>query len=349
MSASVTASTPVVDVHAHVLFPEVMNLAGAAGPEMGMRDGVAFFRSGNYVLTNVRFTNAPFSDLGLRLAAMDRMGIDHQLLSPNPLTYFYAQPADVATAFCRAQNDCMAAAVRAHPGRFSGLIQLPVQDMQAAVAELERCVNELGLAGVYIGTRFGDMGIADRRLDAMWRTCERLDVPVVVHPATLDAEAPADAPPASAGPASSRQFDYDIVLGFATDETAAVGQLLFGGVLDRHPGLRVHVPHGGGTAPYLKGRMRMALERRPWGRGLLARGFEASWAQLSFDCLVGTPEAMKFIIDSEGADRVMLGTNFAGWDEDDGVIQRVRSLDVAPEARDAVAGLTAIKYFKLRL
>ena len=96
-----------VDVHAHVLFPQVMGLCGAAGPEMGERDGVPYFRSGEYVLTAVRFTGSPFSDLGLRLAAMDRLGIDHQLLSPNPLTYFYAQPVDAAAAFCAAQNDAI--------------------------------------------------------------------------------------------------------------------------------------------------------------------------------------------------------------------------------------------------
>ena len=342
MNASV--NTPVVDVHAHVLFPEVINLVGAAGPEMGVKDGVAFFRSGDYVLTNVRFTNAPFSNIDLRLAAMDRMGIDHQLLSPNPLTYFYTQPPQLAAAFCRAQNDCIAQAVRAHPRRFSGLAQLPMQDPQAAAHELERCVKELGLVGAYTGARFGDIGLADRQLDPVWQACARLDVPVVIHPATEDAEAPA-----GAGRGGSRDYDFDIVLGFAQDETAAIGQLLFSGVLDRNPGLRVHVPHGGGTAPYLKGRMRMAVERRPWGRGLLERGFDASWSQLSFDCLVGTQEAMQFIIASEGSDRVMLGTNFAGWDEDDGVIERVRGLPVDAASRDAVLGQTAIRYFKLPL
>jgi aminocarboxymuconate-semialdehyde decarboxylase len=75
-----------IDVHAHVLFPAVMGRCGAAGPEMGVRDGVSFFRSGDYVLTGVRFTDSPFSDLALRIQAMDRLGIDHQLLSPNPLT-----------------------------------------------------------------------------------------------------------------------------------------------------------------------------------------------------------------------------------------------------------------------
>ena len=330
-----------VDVHAHVLFPQVMGLCGAAGPEMGERDGVPYFRSGEYVLTAVRFTGSPFSDLGLRLAAMDRLGIDHQLLSPNPLTYFYAQPVDAAAAFCAAQNDAMAAAVRAHPARFSGLAQLPMQSPAHAVAELERAVRTLGLVGSYVGSDLAGRALSDPALDPVWTAHEALGVPVVVHPAPPDCERPRDVQ------LGARRWDLDIVIGFAADETAAVAHLLFGGVLDRHPRLRVHVPHAGGTAPYLKGRMRTALARRPWAKGLLERPFDDQWSQLGFDCLAGTDEAMRFVIDAEGADRVMLGTNFAGWDQEDDIVRRVSGLGLDAVRLEAVLGGTATRWFGL--
>lgn len=330
-----------VDVHAHVLFPDVMGVAGAAGPEMGIADGQSFFRSGDYVLRGVRFTGSPFSDVALRLDAMDRLRIDHQLLSPNPLTYFYAQPAQAAIAFCRAQNDAMARTVRAHPARFSGLAQLPMQDPAAAVAELTRAVREQGLVGAYIGSEFAGVGLAARSLDPVWDALEALDVPVVVHPAPVDVERPGGAQ------RGSRAWDLDIVIGFAHDETAAVAHLVYGGVLDRHPRLRVHIPHAGGTAPYLKGRMETALRRRPWGSGLLARSFADVWSQLTFDCLAGTDAAMAFLIESEGAGRVMLGTNFAGWDHEDDIVARVAALPIAAEARAHVLGTTAIDWFRL--
>jgi len=136
-----------IDVHAHVLFPKVMGKCGAAGPEMGSRNGVQFFRSGNYVLENVKFVDAPFSDLDRRLELMERLRIEHQVLSPNPLTYFYRQPVTDGLAFCRANNDEMAAAVAAHPGRFSGLAQLPLQDPKLAVKELKRAVGTLVSSG----------------------------------------------------------------------------------------------------------------------------------------------------------------------------------------------------------
>jgi aminocarboxymuconate-semialdehyde decarboxylase len=330
-----------VDVHAHILFPEVMGLAGAAGPEMGVAEGQSFFRSGHYVLRGVRFIASPFSDVALRLAAMDRLGVDHQLLSPNPLTYFYAQPAHTAVAFCRAHNDVMARTVAAHPRRFSGLAQLPLQDVEAALRELRRAVTELGLRGAYIGNDIAGVDLAAPALDPFWATLAELDVPVVVHPAPVDVER------AAGEQRGSRKWDLDLVIGFAHDETATVAHLLFGGVLDRHPGLRVHIPHAGGTAPYLKGRMQTALRRRPWARGLLQRSFADQWAQLSFDCLAGTDEAMAFVIASEGADRVMLGTNFAGWDQEDDIVARVAALPIAPEARDRVLGGAARDYFKL--
>jgi aminocarboxymuconate-semialdehyde decarboxylase len=331
-----------VDVHAHVLFPEVMGRCGAAGPEMGVRDGVSFFRSADYVLTGVRFTGSPFSDLDLRLQAMDRLGINHQILSPNPLTYFYAQPRDIAAEFCAAQNDAMAAAVRAHPSRFSGLAQLPMQAPDLAVAELRRAVLGLGLLGAYMGSDFAGVELSAADLDPVWQALCDLNVPVVVHPAPVDVERPA------AAQHGARRWDLDIVIGFAADETAAVAQLIFGRVLDRFPKLRVQIPHAGGTAPYLKGRLKTALARRPWARGLLGRPFESLWSQLSFDCLAGTDEAMRFVIAAEGTDRVMLGTNFAGWDQEDDIVARVAGLGLEPRQCAEVMGGSARRWFGIR-
>lgn len=330
-----------VDVHAHILFPELMGLAGAAGPEMGVADGASFFRSGDYVLRGVKFVGSPFSDVTARLALMDKLGLDHQILSPNPLTYFYALPVADAVRFCRAQNDLTAATVAAHPLRFSGFAQLPVQDVDAAISELERAVKVLGLVGSYLGSQFGEMELADPKLDPLWAAHAALDVPVVIHPAPVNIELPLTRQHAA------RRWDLDLVIGFGNDETTAVAQLLYGGVLDRHPGLRVHIPHGGGTAPYLKGRMHTALQRRPWAKGLLKRNFAELWSQLSFDCLVGTQEAMRFLIDSEGASRVMLGANFAGWDQEDDIAARVTALGLSGEVTALVMGAAARRYFRL--
>lgn len=330
-----------IDVHAHILFPSVMGKCGSAGPEMGIRDGVQFFRSGTYVLENVRFVDAPFSNIDRRRELMERLRIDHQLLSPNPLTYFYRQRPVDGLAFCRASNDAMAATVRAHPDAFSGLAQLPMQDPLAAVVELRRAVETLGLAGSYIGSDLAGRVLSDPAFAPLWAEHERLAAPCVVHPAPRDAElAPGE-------PAQLRQWDLDLVVGFAHDETLAVAQLLFGGVLDRHPGLHVHIPHAGGNAPWLKGRIEMALAKRPWARGLLGRPFAEVWNQLSFDCLIRTQYNMAFLVTAEGAGRVLLGTNFAGWDQDDGIVAAVETLPIGAAERDLILAGNARRIFRL--
>jgi len=331
-----------IDVHAHVLFPKVMGKCGAAGPEMGLRNGVQFFRSGNYVLENVKFVDAPFSDLDRRLELMERLRIEHQVLSPNPLTYFYRQPVTDGLAFCRANNDEMVAAVAAHPGRFSGLAQLPLQDPKLAVEELKRAVGTLGLVGSYIGSDIGGRSLTEPDFEPLWAAHEALGAPCVVHPAPRDAEL------APGAVAQMRQWDLDLVVGFASDETMVVAQFVFGGILDRHPQFHLHVPHAGGNAPWLKGRFEMAIRKRPWAKGLLTRPLDDIWRQMTFDCLIKPGANMEMLVKAEGADRILLGTNFAGWDQDDTIVASVESLPVSAEDRELILAGNARRLFGVR-
>ena len=142
----------VVDVHAHILLPGVMGSCGAAGPEMGFREnGTEFFRAGDYVLENVRFNNSPFSVPAQRVEKMAAMGIDLQLVSPNPITYFYHQSKQSAIEFNKKQNDEIAAVCSTH-SQLVGAASLPLQDPQASCEELNRAVGTLGLVCSYIGT-----------------------------------------------------------------------------------------------------------------------------------------------------------------------------------------------------
>ena len=154
---------------------------------------------------------------------------------------------------------------------------------------------------------------------SLWTEHERLRVPCVVHPAPRDTElAPGDV-------AQMRQWDLDLVVGFASDETLVVAQFVFGGILDRHPALRLHIPHAGGNAPWLKGRFEMALRKRPWAKDLLIRSLDDVWQQMCFDCLIKPGPTMEFLVKAEGPDRILLGTNFAGWDQDDTIVASVES------------------------
>lgn len=329
----------VVDVHAHILLPGVMGTCGHAGPEMGVRsDGTQFFRAGDYVLENVKFVDSPFSDARKRVEHMDQLGIHQQLVSPNPITFFYHQPATEAIRFNQRTNDEIAEICRHHP-RLVGAAGLPMQDPGAACVELRRAITELGLKSSYIGSDVNGIPLSDPRWNELWAEHEALGVPLVVHP---EPRTVSRGPDPIFGP-----WDMDIILGFAIDEALAVAHLLFGGVLDRHPGLHVHVAHGGGFAPFQKGRLEAALERRPWGKGLLGRSFDEQWAQFSFDTAVHRTDALDFLVRTEGADKVLLGSNFAGWDLEENYLEKIGSLGLSQADTAKILGGNARRIFAI--
>lgn len=300
---------PVIDVHAHAVLEVSLGAAGAAGPELGVSsDGTPFYRVGEYVLRGVRYAGSPFMDVDVRVAAMDEAGIDVQLLSPNPLTSFDRIDAGAATAFARTHNDALAEVVARHPARLLGAAQLPVQDIPASIAEARRAVRELGLVAVYVGTDPAGRTLDDPELDPLYEALVDLDVPLFAHPSPLGPEGPPEDP-------RLRRFDLDLLFGFARDETLAVAALIFGGVLDRHPGLDVCLSHGGGAAAYVAGRFARAVDRRPWaGSRLRENGFEHYYRRLWFDTHVHDELSLELLVAHAGTERLVFGTNFAGWD-----------------------------------
>ena len=299
----------VIDVHAHAVLRMSLGAAGAAGPELGASsDGTPFYRVGDYVLHGVRYEGSPFMDVDVRLAAMDAAGIDLQLLSPNPITYFGHLDARAAIDYARAHNDALAELVRAHPGRLLGAAQLPMQDLDAAVAEMERATRELGLSAPYIDTDPGRR-LDDPAMDDFWAAAVDLDVPVFVHPTPLGSAGPADDP-------RLRRFDLDLIFGFAYDETLAVAALVFGGVLERHPLLDVCLSHGGGATAYIAGRMaRAAAVPRAWVPEFLREhGVGHYLRRLWLDTHVHSTESLALLRQVVGTERLVFGTNFAGWD-----------------------------------
>ena len=307
-SSAPAPSVEVIDLHAHVVLAATEGLAGIYGPEVGAdENGQPWYRIGNYVLRGVRYRGSPFMDVARRLEGMDRAGITLQMLSPNPLTYFHRIGADDAAHYCARHNEALAELTREHPGRLLGAAALPMQDLDAALEELERSVRELGLRAAYVGTDFGrDLDHPD--LDDFYRTLVRLDVPVFFHPSPTGGIEPPD-------DVRLRRFDLDLLVGFAYEETIAVGSLILGGVLDRHPELDVCVSHGGGAMPIVAGRFARACETRPWVPDFLREGrFHDYLRRIWFDSHVHGPEASAALRAVVGTDRLVFGTNFAGWD-----------------------------------
>lgn len=294
-----------IDVHAHTVLPGVMGCAGHYGPELGVGpEGRPRFRVGDYVLDGVAYEGSAFMDVDVRLRLNDQLGIDLQVLSPNPITYFHHVEPEIAVGFCRWHNDEMAALVGAHPDRLRGFAQLPMQDVAAAVDELRRAAD-LGLIGAYIGTDFG-IDFDDERLDPFWGAAVALDVPVFIHPAPWGIDGPLR-------DERIRKYDLDLSLGFLFDETLTVASLVYGRVLERHPELDICLSHGGGACAFMLGRLEHQGRTRPWARQDPV-DFAGGLRRLWFDNHVHDGEALELLERKVGRDRLVLGTNLAGWD-----------------------------------
>ncbi len=295
-------ATGALDLHAHVVLEGAFGAAGVFGPFHGIDDrGREYFRVGEYTMAPIPYRDSVFMDVERRITAMDELGIDRQLLSPNPLTFFGRIPAGPAAAFARATNDAMAELVATRPERLLGAAQLPLQDPAAAVAELDRAVSELGLAAAYVGSDYG-FGFDDRRLDDLFARLVELDVPLFVHGVTNDGLGP---PPDE----RLRRHGLDLIVGYTYEETLTVAALILGGVLGRHPGLDVCVSHGGGAIAFLAQRfVSMAAFRR--SDVDLVGGLRRLW----FDSHLEPGPALDLVIATVGVDRMVFGTNFGGWD-----------------------------------
>lgn len=322
------ADARVIDVHAHVVLAETMGAAGPHGPELTTAaDGLPLFRAGGFELHGVPYAESPFMQVGLRLERMAAAGIDYQLLSPNPLTYFHHIEPENAVSFCRIHNDALAEIVAAHPDRLGGFAAIPIQDIGAAVEELRRSVTELGLKGPYIGTDTV-RPLHDPEMDRFYQACVDLDVPLFIHPSP----AGIDGPP---GDPNLKHFDLDVVIGFAAQEAIAVASLIYGGVVDRFPDLDICLSHGGGSSAYLIGRMAQGARKRPWSPDYLRPdgAFEERYASMWFDNHLNNAQSLQLMTDLIGDDRLVYGTNFVGWDAPEDMGAKAPDPKLADNAR----------------
>ncbi|MGH3433758.1 MAG: amidohydrolase family protein, partial [Thermocrispum sp.] len=235
-------------------------------------------------------------DVEARVAELDAAGIALQLISPVPVMLAYWADERVGVACARATNDSIGAAVDRSRGRLAGLGSVPLPHVDAAVAELRRAVVDLGLAGVEIGTQILGEDLDSARFTPFFEAAESLGAVVFVHPTD-----------GGGGVLRRSGQPYDFGLGMVTDTAVAATALIFGGVLERFPGLRVALAHGCGTFPWAYPRLRLG-----------ARIFEGADQDrldelvrtLWVDSLVFDPEHLRLLVRRFGPAHVMLGTDY---------------------------------------
>jgi aminocarboxymuconate-semialdehyde decarboxylase len=328
-----------INVHTHYQPESVLEIVKPYGITMEQRPEGWFFRSGS-VEYSIPGTAATFwgSGLGGQIADMDAAGIDVNVLQPSPMVFGYHLPAEVNETFSRAFNDATAAHMAEFPGRFWGSAQLPMQDLDRAAAELTRAVEELGLVSCSINYMVGDgVTLAHPRCDGFLSVVEALDVPILLHPVALGQDL--DLERANGGWLLDYQVDW--AWGYLFVETVAIIGMIFGGAFDRHPKLRLMIPHGGGMVPYQIGRLEH--HARMYGKtGMrLERPLLDYLDNLYFDTVLHDPRSLKLLIDVVGVDRVVMGSNYPGWDNAP-IWETIARLDgVDAEAKRKIMGLNA--------
>ncbi|MGH7345513.1 MAG: amidohydrolase family protein, partial [Candidatus Rokuibacteriota bacterium] len=213
--------------------------------------------------------------------------------------YNYQLDTKIATATARATNDEIASMTRAWPTRFAGLGTLPMQDVKASIAELERCVTQLGLKGAEINDHVNGRTLEEPEFRPFWKAAEQLGALIFFHQAGETLVSP-----------RTKRYHLPNTVGNLVDRAVTFATLVSGGVIDECPDLKIVLGHGGGYTCYGIGRMDRGWQVRTEARANISQPPSAYLRRFYYDCIVYTESALRFLIDAVGADRVVFGTDW---------------------------------------
>jgi aminocarboxymuconate-semialdehyde decarboxylase len=292
----------VTDIHAHILGESLLERLSDAGlstrptlrsveDEMVMLDLANGKSHGPIPMALV--------DVDQRLRDMDAQGVDVQILSAVPMLFGYGESSEIGAAVCRTTNDSMLAVAAKHPHRFQVFPSLPMQDASAAVAEIERMAAETSVRGVQIGTNVAGNNLDEPSLGPIWAALEQHDLPALLHPC-----------PPLVGVNRMGGYHLSNLIGNLVETTLAIASLTFGGVLERHPGLRIGLVHGGGYWPYQTGRWDHGFELRREAQVTIQVSPSTFYGQVFCDTITHDRAALQFLGERVGWDHVMIGTDY---------------------------------------
>ena len=234
-----------------------------------------------------------------RLADMDSLGVDVHVVSPYVGFYNYHLDTKIALATSRATNDEISSMTRAWPRRFAGLGTLPMQDVKAAVTELERCMTQIGLKGVEINDHVNGRTLDEPEFRPFWKAAEQLGALVFFHQGGETLVSP-----------RTKRYHLPNTVGNLVDRAVTFATLVSGGVMDECPDLKIVLGHGGGYTCFGIGRMDHGWQVRTEARANIQQPPSAYLRRFYYDCIVYTESALRFLIDTVGADRVVFGTDW---------------------------------------
>jgi aminocarboxymuconate-semialdehyde decarboxylase len=325
----------VVDVHTHMLNDRYIKLLRRHGGKYSVKK----VRGGQ---TGIHRDGAPFMtlmpgmfDYEARIRAMDAARVDIAIVTlTSPNAYFGSGKVSLEAA--RLVNDDMAEQQRRFPERLRFMCSLPWQHPRLALAELKRACDELGAVGVMVLANVDGVSLTSKAFAPIWKEIDRRGLPVLVHPT---------APP------GTKQLDvakYNLIasVGFMFDTSLAVSRMIFDGFFDRYPRLKLIAAHGGGTLPYIAGRLDICFDNMPACRERISDRPSTYLKKIYYDSVVFQQESLELAIKVGGEDKVLYGSDYPHNIGDmEGCLARVDALPAAQAKR--VRGAAARELFRL--
>ncbi|WP_024820841.1 amidohydrolase family protein [Arthrobacter sp. 31Y] len=304
------APAPTVDVHAHILIPALQQRVAEADPDgFAALQALELRRNGPESLAAsgrmIKERWPQLTDLDRRLADMDAQGVDVQLVSPSPSHFYYFAGEKLSLELAQQANEAVRGFVDRAPERLNGLGLVPLQHPQLMVEALEHAVLECGLLGVEIGSfaatpadpERSTVELSDPRLEPFWSRADELGAIVFLHPFGCSLDERLD------------RFYLANTVSQPAENAVALSHLIFGGVLDRYPTLKVLAAHGGGYLPTTIGRSDHAWKVRPEAQRC-AEPPSSYLQRIFFDSLVHSPRELRALVEAAGPGQVLLGSDY---------------------------------------
>ena len=290
-----------IDIHTHIIPEKLPDYSRKFGYEGFVNLVKKDDSTADMVLFNENFRTIKCNcwNPSSRIEDYDNFNVNVQVISPIPIMFSYwAEPKD-ALEVSKFINDFIASICYKNPKRFIGLGTVPMQSSSLSIKELERCKNELKLPGVEIGSNINDINLNDKRFYDFYQACEDLSMSIFIHPWQM------------MGMSKMKKYWLPWLVGMPAETTRAICSLIFGGIFDKFPKLKIAFAHGGGNFFYNLGRIEQGFIQRPDLCAVDNKINPKKYLDRFYvDSLVHSPESLKFLIDSIGSERIALGSDY---------------------------------------